>query len=88
MALGTLGTRGGAPTCPRAAGPGPNCIGYQAAPLSQDEKATILHRHNTYRSQVASGAVPGLPAAASMLQMVSARPTARPYTPRQRDFQC
>ncbi|KAK3914323.1 Venom allergen 5 [Frankliniella fusca] len=56
--------------CPRPAAPGPNCIGHRAAPLSPDEKILLLHRHNFYRSQVAGGVVPGLPAAAAMLQMV------------------
>lgn len=59
-----------ASVCPRPAGPGPNCIGHQAAPLTQDEKIVLLHRHNFYRSQVANGILPGLPQASSMLQMV------------------
>ncbi|KAE8737646.1 hypothetical protein FOCC_FOCC016890, partial [Frankliniella occidentalis] len=59
-----------AAVCPRPSTPGPNCVGYRAAPLSQDEKTVILHRHNFYRSQVASGVVAGLPAASRMLQMV------------------
>lgn len=55
------------PRLPVAAGPAG--INHQAAPL----KGAILHRHNVYRSQIASGVVPGLPAAACMLQMVSDR---------------
>jgi hypothetical protein len=49
---------------------GPSCINPQLLTLTPEIKASILHSHNTYRQNVASGGVAGFSSATMMNRIV------------------